>query len=93
MLKASGLSKSFGSFQVLHDIDLVVGRGERVVICGPSGSGKSTLIRHIAGLVASDRESCCKIQVFGKTVQSGGRIDGEARTASSRNRWTSSRTG
>jgi general L-amino acid transport system ATP-binding protein len=30
---------------VLRDIDLEVGRGERIVICGPSGSGKSTLIR------------------------------------------------
>lgn len=46
----SGLCKSFGSFQVLHDIDLVVERGERVVICGPSGSGKSTLIRCINAL-------------------------------------------
>ncbi|RKT30988.1 amino acid ABC transporter ATP-binding protein (PAAT family) [Roseovarius halotolerans] len=49
-IEISGLSKSFGSFQVLHDIDLVVGRGERVVICGPSGSGKSTLIRCINAL-------------------------------------------
>jgi general L-amino acid transport system ATP-binding protein len=32
---------------VLKDIDLKVGRGERIVICGPSGSGKSTLIRCI----------------------------------------------
>jgi general L-amino acid transport system ATP-binding protein len=39
------VSKWYGSFQVLRDIDLVIARGERVVICGPSGSGKSTLIR------------------------------------------------
>jgi len=43
----SGVSKWFGNFQVLHDIDLEVRRGERIVICGPSGSGKSTLIRCI----------------------------------------------
>jgi len=42
-----GVSKWYGDFQVLTDIDLNVRRGERVVICGPSGSGKSTLIRCI----------------------------------------------
>lgn len=39
------VSKWYGRFQVLSDIDLGVANGERVVICGPSGSGKSTLIR------------------------------------------------
>ncbi|MFC3636989.1 amino acid ABC transporter ATP-binding protein [Camelimonas fluminis] len=42
-----GVSKWYGDFRVLTDIDLNVRRGERVVICGPSGSGKSTLIRCI----------------------------------------------
>jgi general L-amino acid transport system ATP-binding protein len=41
------LSKWFGDFHVLRDIDLKVMRGERIVICGPSGSGKSTLLRCI----------------------------------------------
>ena len=41
------VNKWFGQFHVLRDIDLVVQRGERIVICGPSGSGKSTLIRCI----------------------------------------------
>ncbi|WP_323009022.1 amino acid ABC transporter ATP-binding protein [Paracoccus sp. (in: a-proteobacteria)] len=41
------LNKWFGTFHVLRDIDLVVSRGERIVIAGPSGSGKSTLIRCI----------------------------------------------
>lgn len=39
------MSKWFGDFQALFDIDLTVDYGERFVICGPSGSGKSTLIR------------------------------------------------
>ena len=47
MIQIKGLSKWFGSFQVLKDIDLTVSMGEKVVVCGPSGSGKSTLIRCI----------------------------------------------
>ena len=42
------VNKWYGnSFHVLRDIDLTIGAGERIVICGPSGSGKSTLIRCI----------------------------------------------
>ncbi|HQR10616.1 MAG TPA: amino acid ABC transporter ATP-binding protein [Casimicrobiaceae bacterium] len=44
------VSKWYGDFHVLRDIDLSVARGERIVICGPSGSGKSTLIRCINAL-------------------------------------------
>jgi general L-amino acid transport system ATP-binding protein len=47
IIEIRGLSKWFGDFQVLKQIDLNVARGERIVICGPSGSGKSTLIRCI----------------------------------------------
>lgn len=43
----SKMSKWYGDFKVLTDIDLQVKQGERIVICGPSGSGKSTLIRCI----------------------------------------------
>jgi general L-amino acid transport system ATP-binding protein len=46
----AGLNKWFGDFHVLRDINLDVGKGERIVICGPSGSGKSTLIRCINAL-------------------------------------------
>ena len=42
-----GVSKWYGEFQVLRNINLSVGQGEKIVICGPSGSGKSTLIRCI----------------------------------------------
>ena len=41
------VNKWYGAFHVLKDIDLVVHKGERIVVCGPSGSGKSTLIRCI----------------------------------------------
>ena len=50
IVNISGLNKWFGDFHVLRDIDMAVGRGERIVICGPSGSGKSTLIRCINAL-------------------------------------------
>ncbi|MEX0320306.1 MAG: amino acid ABC transporter ATP-binding protein [Ruegeria sp.] len=42
-----GVNKWYGTFHVLKDIDLIVGAGQKVVICGPSGSGKSTVVRCI----------------------------------------------
>lgn len=45
IIEFSKVNKWFGDFHVLRDIDLSVGKGERIVVCGPSGSGKSTLIR------------------------------------------------
>jgi ABC-type polar amino acid transport system ATPase subunit len=47
MIKFKGVNKWFGDLHVLNQIDLVVAKGEVLVICGPSGSGKSTLIRCI----------------------------------------------
>ena len=47
IIRLRGVNKWFGRFHALRDVDLEVGRGERIVICGPSGSGKSTLIRCI----------------------------------------------
>ncbi|WP_207308875.1 amino acid ABC transporter ATP-binding protein [Marinobacter salicampi] len=41
------MHKWYGKFHVLKDLNLNVGQGERIVICGPSGSGKSTFIRCI----------------------------------------------
>ena len=47
MIEFKNVSKSFGTTQVLHDINLKINQGEVVVIIGPSGSGKSTLLRCI----------------------------------------------
>jgi len=50
MIEFRRVSKWYGAYQVLCDIDLKVAAGEVLVICGPSGSGKSTLLRCINGL-------------------------------------------
>lgn len=47
VVRLSGVNKWYGDYHALRDVNLEVGRAERVVICGPSGSGKSTLIRCI----------------------------------------------
>jgi general L-amino acid transport system ATP-binding protein len=47
MVELLGVNKWFGQFHALKNINLHVGKGERIVICGPSGSGKSTMIRCI----------------------------------------------
>ncbi len=49
-IEMAAVSKWFGETRVLHDIDLTVRDGEKLVVCGPSGSGKSTLVRCINGL-------------------------------------------
>ncbi|MDQ8033317.1 MAG: ATP-binding cassette domain-containing protein, partial [Bordetella sp.] len=51
-LRVAGLSKHFGSLEVLRDISFEVGRGEIVALLGASGCGKSTLLDLIAGLQA-----------------------------------------
>jgi len=50
LIEIRNVSKWYGDFQVLEDIDEEVNQGQTVVICGPSGSGKSTLLRCINGL-------------------------------------------
>jgi ABC-type polar amino acid transport system ATPase subunit len=50
MIEIKNVSKWFGDFQVLTDVNETIQRGQTVVICGPSGSGKSTLLRCVNGL-------------------------------------------
>jgi len=47
IIQVENLSKWFGDFQALKDVNLEVSLKEKIVVCGPSGSGKSTLIRCI----------------------------------------------
>ena len=49
-IEISGLNKWYGNLQVLHDVNLSVAQGERMVICGPAGAGKATLIRTVNAL-------------------------------------------
>lgn len=49
-LEITGLSKQYGAFTALKDINLEVAEGEFVSFLGPSGCGKTTLLRAIAGL-------------------------------------------
>jgi len=50
MIEFEHLNKWYGSYHALRDINLQIGKGERVIICGPSGSGKSTLLRCVNAL-------------------------------------------
>jgi phospholipid/cholesterol/gamma-HCH transport system ATP-binding protein len=59
------LYKSFGKQPVLTDFNLVLGKGENVVVLGKSGSGKSVLIKCIIGLLEPDKGS---IDMFGKNI-------------------------
>jgi phospholipid/cholesterol/gamma-HCH transport system ATP-binding protein len=49
-ISVEGLSKRFGSFEVLRNITFAVEPGEIFVLMGPSGSGKSVLLKHVVGL-------------------------------------------
>ncbi|MEI2775784.1 MAG: ABC-F family ATP-binding cassette domain-containing protein [Tetrasphaera sp.] len=53
-LRASGLSRSYGSTEVFTDVDLAIDRGSKVVVLGLNGAGKTTLLRILAGLDEPD---------------------------------------
>jgi ABC-type sugar transport system ATPase subunit len=61
----TNLCKSYGSVDVLKDINLDIVDGELMVFVGPSGCGKSTLLRQIAGL---DKPTSGEINIDGKLV-------------------------
>ncbi len=54
MIKLSGITKSFGSLQVLKGIDIEINNGEVVSIVGPSGAGKTTLLQIMGSLDKPD---------------------------------------
>ncbi|MBQ5330617.1 MAG: ABC transporter ATP-binding protein [Oscillospiraceae bacterium] len=54
MIKAEGISKSFGEKRVLESIGLEIGSGEIFGLLGPSGAGKTTLIKILTGQLLQD---------------------------------------
>jgi len=65
MIEVKGITKSFGSLQVLKGIDLHIDKGEIVSIVGPSGAGKTTLLQIIGTL---DRPDSGTVRVDGTDV-------------------------
>ena len=65
MIKIQGITKSFGSLQVLKGIDLTIGRGEIVSIVGPSGAGKTTLLQIMGTL---DKADAGTVEIAGTPV-------------------------
>ena len=56
-IEISGVSKSYGDFVALQDVDLTIPTGQLTALLGPSGGGKTTLLRIIAGLETTDSGS------------------------------------
>ena len=65
MIKLEGITKSFGSLQVLKGIDLEINKGEIVSIVGPSGAGKTTLLQIMGTL---DEPDAGTVQIDGIVV-------------------------
>jgi len=54
MIELRGVHKAFGSKQVLRGVDLVIPKGESMVIIGGSGTGKSVCLKSVLGLITPD---------------------------------------
>ncbi len=67
-LEVQHVSKTFGNYQALRDVNLKIEEGELVTLLGPSGSGKTTLLRIMAGLEEPDRDPRTKILFHGQDV-------------------------
>lgn len=55
MIELSGVHKAFGDNRVLRGVDLVIPKGQSMVVIGGSGTGKSVLLKSVLGLVRPDR--------------------------------------
>ena len=75
-IRVRELSKTFPRRKALDRVTFAVAEGEMVALIGASGSGKSTLVRHIAGLIESDRVAATRVDVLDEVMQEGGRFGG-----------------
>jgi branched-chain amino acid transport system ATP-binding protein len=57
LLRVTGVTKRFGGFTALEQVDLTVARAERLGLIGPNGSGKSTLVNCISGTLRNESGS------------------------------------
>jgi lipoprotein-releasing system ATP-binding protein len=67
MIKASNITKSYGTLKVLKGVSINIKKGEVISIVGPSGAGKTTLL-HILGTL--DREDSGTLEINGTSISS-----------------------
>ena len=66
-VEVRNITKKFGSFTALDNVNLKVESGELVALLGPSGSGKTTLLRTIAGLEFPDNPGTAQVLFTART--------------------------
>lgn len=54
MIQVNNVSKSFGNFKALDNLNIHVGKGSVYGLVGPNGAGKTTILKHIAGIYTQD---------------------------------------